>query len=77
MRVVNPAQQGMAVMDRDNIVVASTPPRKPAATIVEKPATLCGAMTQQRDDLSNQSAPQKFVHLVGCHDAKTRASAKP
>ena len=67
----------MAVMDRDNIVVANTPPRKPAATLAEKPAALCGAMTQQRGDLSNQSAPQKFVRLVGCHDATTRASAKP
>jgi hypothetical protein len=34
-------------------------------------------MAQQRGNLSNQSAPQKFVRLVGCHDAKTRASAKP
>jgi hypothetical protein len=71
----------MAVMGRDNIVVAKkNPPPKPAATITEKPAhgpAVCGAMTQQRDDLRNQSAPQKFVHLVGCHDAKTRASAKP
>jgi len=33
-------------------------------------------MTQQRDDLSNQSAPQKFVHLVGCRDPKARAAAK-
>jgi hypothetical protein len=71
----------MAVMDRDNIVVANkTPPPKSAATVAAKPAhgpAVCGAMTQQRDDLSNQSAPQKFVRLVGCHDAKTRASAKP
>jgi len=71
----------MAVMNRDNIVVASKPPPpKPAATIAVKPAhgpAVCGAMTQQRGDLSNQSAPQKFVRLVGCHDAKTRASDKP
>ena len=66
----------MADMDRDNIVVANKiPPPRPAATIAEKPAhgpAVCGAMTQQCDDLSNQSAPQKFVRLVGC-----RASAKP
>jgi hypothetical protein len=71
----------MAVMDRDNIVVANKiPPPKPAATIAEKPAhgpAVCGAMTQQSGDLSNQSAPQKFVRLVGCHDAKARAYAKP
>jgi len=67
-------------MDRDNIVVADkTSPPKPAPTIAEKPShapTVCGAMTQQRDDLSNQSAPQKFVHLVGCRDPKARAAAK-
>ena len=67
-------------MGRDNIVVANKiPPPKPAVT-AEKPAqgaAVCGAMAQQRGDLSNQSAPQKFVRLVGCHDAKTRASAKP
>jgi hypothetical protein len=35
------------------------------------PAGVCGAMSQQggayRGDFS---APQKFVHLVGCHDGK-------
>jgi hypothetical protein len=31
-------------------------------------------MTQQCGDLGrgNESAPQKFVHLVGCRDAKAR-----
>jgi hypothetical protein len=34
----------------------------------------CVAMTQQSCDSSrgNQSAPQKFVHLVGCRDPKVR-----
>jgi hypothetical protein len=27
---------------------------------------ICGAMSQQRDQNSHQSAPQKFVRLVGC-----------
>jgi hypothetical protein len=37
----------------------------------ERPAGLCGAMSQQRDEFrANVSAPQKFVHLVGCHDKK-------
>jgi hypothetical protein len=57
------------------VVASKIPPPSPAATIAEKPTrgpAVRGAMTQQRDDLSNQSAPQKFVRLVGC-----RASAKP
>jgi len=35
---------------------------------------ICGAMSQQRGDSgrSNDSAPQKFVQLVGCRDPKAR-----
>jgi hypothetical protein len=35
---------------------------------------ICAAMTQQSFDSGrgNQSAPQKFVHLVGCRDPKAR-----
>jgi hypothetical protein len=33
---------------------------------------ICGAMSQQRCDSGNYSAPQKFVHLVGCRDPKAR-----
>ena len=29
---------------------------------------ICGAMSQQRGDSGNVSAPQKFVRLVGCRD---------
>jgi hypothetical protein len=29
-------------------------------------------MSQQRCDSGNYSAPQKFVHLVGCRDPKAR-----
>ena len=37
-------------------------------------ATISGAMAQQCGDLGrgNQSAPQKFVRLVGCRDPKAR-----
>jgi len=34
--------------------------------------SICGAMTQQCGDSGNMSAPQKFVHLVGCRDPKAR-----
>jgi hypothetical protein len=78
--VLKPIQQEMAVMDRDNIVVGNkTPPAKPATAIAEHPPhgpAISGAMSQQRGDLSNQSSPQKFVHLVGCRDPKVRALGK-
>jgi hypothetical protein len=40
-----------------------------------KTEKICGAMVEQRrhdgcDD--NESAPQQFVHLVGCRDRSTR-----
>ena len=35
---------------------------------------ICGSMTQQCTDgrHDNESAPQKFVHLVGCRDVNAR-----
>ena len=36
---------------------------------------ICGAMSQQYGDSNrgNESAPQKFVQLVGCRDPKARS----
>jgi hypothetical protein len=36
---------------------------------------ICGAMSQQYGDSSrgNESAPQKFVQLVGCRDPRARS----
>jgi hypothetical protein len=40
----------------------------------EHPADLCGAMSQQGSEFrGNVSAPQKFVHLVGCRERKAEA----
>jgi hypothetical protein len=41
-----------------------------------KPARpgICGAMSQQCGDLGNQSAPQKFVQLIGYRDPKGRTA---
>jgi hypothetical protein len=40
----------------------------------EHPASVCGAMSQQGSEFSgNLSAPQKFVHLVGCRERKVEA----
>ena len=37
----------------------------------EHPVGPCGAMAQQGNEFrGNVSAPQKFVHLVGCRDRK-------
>jgi hypothetical protein len=38
---------------------------------LERPR-ISGAMSQQCGDNGNASAPQKFVHLVGCRDPKAR-----
>ena len=65
-------------MGSGNIDVGSaTPTRNPGQPVEregktsEHPASLCGAMSQQGSEFrGNVSAPQKFVHLVGCRDRK-------
>jgi hypothetical protein len=49
---------------------------KPNPRKAERPK-ICGAMSQQRGDSGNVSAPQKFVQLVGCRDPKARAWVRP
>jgi hypothetical protein len=42
-----------------------------------KTERLCGAMSQQGGDFrGNLSAPQKFVHLVGCREPKVVRDAE-
>ena len=65
-------------MGSDNIDVGSaTPTRKPGQPVErqgetsEHPVRVCGAMSQQGSEFrGNVSAPQKFVHLVGCRERK-------
>ena len=65
-------------MGNGNIDVGSaTPTRKPGQPVErhgeapEHAAPPCGAMLQQGSEfLGNVSAPQKFVHLVGCRERK-------
>ena len=65
-------------MGNGNIGVGSaTPTRKPGQPVErqgespEHPAPPCGAMLQQGSEFrGNVSAPQKFVHLVGCRERK-------
>ena len=47
------------------------PSLKPQEKASEHPVGVCGAMSQQGGEFrGNVSAPQKFVHLVGCRDRK-------
>ena len=65
-------------MGSGNIDVGSaTPTRKPGQPVEregktsEHPVSPCGAMSQQGSEFrGNVSAPQKFVHLVGCREPK-------
>jgi hypothetical protein len=80
----------MVVMSNDSIVVGSkASSRKPLPPIAEsddaanaantprkRPATIAGAMSQQRGHSGNESAPQKLVHLVGCRDLNAARPVK-
>ena len=73
-------QQRILVVGNGNIDVGNkTPTRKPGQLRIDGPNPLKterpripAAMAQQCGDIGNQSAPQKFVHLVGCRDPKAR-----
>jgi hypothetical protein len=53
-----------------------TATRKPGPLKSGRPG-LCGAMAQQQCDSGNQSAPQKFVQLVGYRDPKGQTEPRP
>jgi hypothetical protein len=86
LRVVVEPQGDFVVGNGNTDVGSKTPTRKPDRPLVDRVARrieaqnppkdgpICGAMAQQCGDLGrgNQSAPQKFVHLVGCRDPKAR-----
>jgi len=47
------------------------PPANRSENSSENPSGICGAMSQQGGEFrGNVSAPQKFVHLVGCREPK-------
>jgi hypothetical protein len=83
LRVVT-QQQRISVVGNGNIDVGNkTPTRKPGQPIVGRsgsadgknaPPQMSGAMSQQRGDSGNQSAPQKLVQLVGCRDPKAKSA---
>ena len=67
-------------MGSGNINVGSTTPTPKSGQPVERqgktlehPVSPCGAMSQQGSEFrGNVSAPQKFVHLVGCRERKAK-----
>ena len=62
-------QAGQPIIDRAD---DSRPQIEPNPRRVARQKN-CGAMSQQRGDSGNQSAPQKFVRLVGCRDSAAQA----
>ena len=52
--------------------IASAPGSEKAVPPKKGPARISGAMSQQRGDSGHESAPQKFVQLVGYRDPKVR-----
>jgi hypothetical protein len=78
--VVLPPQQRISVVGNDNIDVGNrTPTLKPERIGGKNPLKteqprICGAMSLQSGDSGrgNESAPQKFVRLVGCREAGAR-----
>jgi hypothetical protein len=51
---------------------APEPRIDPSNPVKRPPPRISGAMSQQSCDSGNQSAPQKFVRLVGCRDSTAR-----
>jgi hypothetical protein len=80
----------MAVMGRDDIVVGNSTSKSNQSS-AEEPAEsaggpetsnprqqrMCGAMSQQGDDLHGLTQPQEFVRLVGHRYAKIRPPRAP
>jgi hypothetical protein len=68
----------MSVVGNGNVDVGNkSPPPKPGPSKIPgariPDAKNSGAMSQQRGDNGNVSAPQKFVQLVGYRDPKGRS----
>ena len=48
--------------------------RERSAHQAERRARMCPAMAQQRTDVGNEAAPQKFIRLTGCRDPRRARS---
>jgi hypothetical protein len=68
-------QPGQPILQRSAASIGSTDARIDRQNPKRTERPICGAMSQQYSDSNrgNESAPQKFVHLVGCRDPKARS----
>jgi len=75
----NPASKsGRPIVQRSAESSGSTDARIDLQNPKRTERSICGAMSQQYGDSNrgNESAPQKFVQLVGCRDPKTRPKTR-
>jgi hypothetical protein len=59
------------IVENPSKAAGGSSPQRSAPTS-GKGESRCGAMSQQRTDSGATSTPQKFLHLVGCRDARVR-----
>ena len=72
----NPTRKpGQPIIERSAESNGSTDVRIDRQNPLKAERPICGAMSQQHGDShrGNESAPQKFVQLVGCRDPKARS----
>jgi hypothetical protein len=70
-----PRKPGQPIIERSAESDGSTDVRIDRQNPLKTERPICGAMSQQHGDSNrgNESAPQKFVQLVGCRDPKARS----
>jgi hypothetical protein len=70
-----PRKPGQPIVKRSGERNGSTDVRIDRQNPLKTERPICGAMSQQYgdSDRGNESAPQKFVQLVGCRDPKARS----
>jgi hypothetical protein len=70
-----PCKPGQPIIERSAGSNGSTDVRIDRQNPLKKERPICGAMSQQYGDShrGNESAPQKFVQLVGCREPKVRS----
>ena len=72
----NPLRKpGQPMIERSTESNSSTDVRIDRQNPLKTARPICGAMSQQYGDShrGNESAPQKFLQLVGCRDPKARS----
>jgi hypothetical protein len=66
-----PVVENLSARNGSELRIDPSPKTERSRKALEHAVGFCGAMSQQGDEFrGNVSAPQKFVHLVGCRDRK-------